>query len=94
MGATVVVVAFAVVEEAVAVIGAVCDHCKVSKYGSGVSQEFEINTTPTRYVNQPAVVVEATAVVVVALAIVGDAVVVVGAACDQCKASKYGPGVS
>ena len=94
MGATVVVVACAVVGEAVVVIGAVCDQCKASKYGSGVSQEFGINTTPTRYVNQPAVVVEATAVVVVVFAVVGDAVVVVGAACDRCKVRQYGSGAS
>ena len=48
VGATVVVVAFAVVGEAVVVVGAVCDQCKVSNYGSGVSKEFGINTAPTR----------------------------------------------
>ena len=45
-GATVVVVAFAVVGEAVVVVGAACDQCKASEYGSGVSQEFGINTAP------------------------------------------------
>ena len=44
VGATVVVV---VVGEAVVVIvGAAFDQCKANKYGSGVRQEFGINTAP------------------------------------------------
>ena len=47
VGATVVVVAFAVVGEAVAVVGAACDqYITEEKYGSGVSEEFGINTAP------------------------------------------------
>ena len=42
MGATVVVVAFAVVGEAVVIVGAACDQCKASEYGSGVGREPRI----------------------------------------------------